>query len=491
MQGDDIFIGQENAEYDMNRKIFSPNNFIKTIRYLKKNGIRHTYYAAKERIEETKKSDYYYKEPSEEALKNQRSESDVYPYLFSIVVPAFETDAAFFREMIESVCRQSYDKWELIIADASRSDTVESVVKQFLEGQEGGRIKYTRLAENNGISGNTNAGIALAAGDYIALLDHDDFLAPDALYHMAAALHNARGRGAEPVLLYTDEDKYDNSAGYYITPHRKTDFNFDLLLSNNYICHFMAVEAKLLKELGLRTEYDGAQDYDLVLRIVGKLCEHAPVQELSKRIVHIPKILYHWRCHNDSTAGNTGSKSYAYEAGKAALEAFCADREWQVQVNHSLHLGFYDITYVPDILTVRKDVGIVGGRILDGRKCICGGAMESDGSCMYEGLYREYSGGDTHRAVLKQDAAAADIRCMQIRPELREEFEHITGLHYAERAIHCKKGRSADQIRIADVSGLNCDESGYRKLAMELGRAVHKRGYLVLWDPKIEINIGG
>lgn len=475
----------------MRNKIFGVNNFIKTIRYLKKNGIRHTYYAAKERIEEARKSDYYYRDPSEETLKMQRSESERYSVLFSIVVPAFETEESFLRKMIESVCRQSYDKWELIIVDASESDTVEEVVKQVLQEPISERIKYTRLAENRGISGNTNAGIAMAAGDYIALLDHDDFLAPDALYHMAAALHGAGQQGTKPVLLYTDEDKYDNNTCYHMTPHRKGKFNLDLILSNNYICHFMAVEAKMLKKLKLREEYDGAQDYDLVLRIVGELWDSKSGRELAEQIVHIPRILYHWRCHDGSTANNTGSKSYAYEAGKSALEAFCADRGWHVQVEHSLHLGFYDITYVPDILTVREDVGIVGGRILDGRKRICGGAMESDGSCMYEGLYREYSGGETHRAALKQDVAAADIRCMQIRPELWDEFEHITGLSYGERTIRCAVGRANTQIRIADVSGLTCDESGYRKLGTELGRAASDRGYLVLWDPKIEINIEG
>lgn len=473
----------------MGSKIFGVNNFIKTFRYLRKNGIRHTYYAARERVEEARSFDYYYKAPSQEALSTQRMKSAEYSDLFSIVVPAYETDETFLREMIESVCRQSYDKWELIIADASKSDTVEKVVRQISTDHGSRQIKYTRLTENRGISGNTNAGIALAAGDYIALLDHDDFLSPDALYHMAEALHNIRQRGTEPILLYTDEDKYDNSTGYYIMPHRKTEFNLDLILSNNYICHFTAVRADTLKRLGLRSDFDGAQDYDLLLRIVGELYGSLSVKRMEELIVHIPKILYHWRCHDGSTADNTGSKSYAYEAGRAALEAFCVERGWQTQVKHSLHLGFYDITYVPDILSVRKDVGIVGGRILDGRKRICGGAMESGGECMYEGLHREYSGGSTHRAALKQDVAAVDIRCMQIRREMQEEFEHITGLPYAERTIICGRGDSKRRIRIADVSGLKCDEAGYRKLGTELGKAVGERGYRVLWDPKVEINI--
>lgn len=473
----------------MGNGILKVNNLIKTIRYVKKNGVRHAYYAAKERIEEQRRDDYYYKEPSAEELENQRRESTDYPYRFSIVVPAYETEERFLRKMIDSVCRQSYVNWELIIADAGSSDTVERVVREVAEESADKRIRYERLAENKGISGNTNAGIALASGDYIALLDHDDFLAPDALYCMASELHKAGQQGVDPVLLYTDEDKYDDNGCFYISPHRKKEFNLDLILSNNYVCHFMAIEANLLKNLELRGEFDGAQDYDLVLRVVGELYKTTPVCELSKRVIHIPKILYHWCCHINSTADNTASKSYAYDAGKAALEEFCTRQGWRTEVKHSLHLGFYDITYLPDILTVRDDVGIVGGRILDNRSRICGGAMESDGSCMYEGLHKEYSGGSTHRAVLKQDVAAVDIRCMQVRPELRSEFEHIIGLPYRERIIHCKVGGANREIRIADTSDFSCDEAGYRKLSMELGRAAKERGYCVLWDPSISIVI--
>ena len=475
--------------FGMGNKYFKWNNLIKTVRYLKKNGIRHTYYAAKERMEEERRSDYCYKEPSEERLAAQRKKSASYSCVISIVVPAYETEEQFLREMIDSVRRQSYGKWELIIVDASDSDLVEQVVKEVSAGTCDGRIKYTRLAENKGISENTNAGIALASGDYIALLDHDDFLAPDALYHMAAAAHHAGLQDRNPVLFYTDEDKYDDNTHTYLTPHIKEKFNFDLILSNNYICHFMAVEANLLKMLGLRGEYDGAQDYDLVLRIVGKLCESMPVHQAAEQVVHIPRVLYHWRCHTGSTADNTASKTYAYEAGKAALEKFCAERGWHVKVEHSLHLGFYEITYLPDILNVREDVGIVGGKILDDRSRIRGGAMDGSGNCMYEGLHKEYSGGSTHRASLKQDVTATDIRCVQVRPELREAFEQITGLPYEERTVHCKTGGIKQQIRIADVSGLSCDEAGYRKLSMELGQAAIKRGYHVLWDPRMTIVI--
>lgn len=478
-------------------KILKMSNVRKTVNYLKKNGIRHAYYAARERIEEERKDNYIYQEPSAELLKKQREETKDYPYLFSIVVPAYETKEEFLREMIDSVRRQSYRKWELIIVDAGSSETVERVVQEMMKETGDARMKYRHVTENKGISGNTNAGIDLAAGDYIALLDHDDLITPDALYYMARKIREAEEGNVAPALLYSDEDKYDQKERRYLSPHEKQEFNLDLILSNNYICHFMAVKANLIKHLKLRTEYDGAQDYDLVLRVVDSLCREAAKENREEwrdpgqwqdAIVHIPRVLYHWRCHEDSTAENTASKTYAYEAGRAALKDFCARQGWNVTVEHSLHLGFYDISYVPDILTVRKDVGIVGGRILDGHHRICAGAYDDQGMCLFEGLHKEYSGGATHRAVLKQDCAAVDIRCMQLREELQPVFTQITGLPYQERKLRVKMGHEVQDVRIADVSGLGCDEAGYRKLSMELGRAAVKMGYLVLWNPALALD---
>jgi glycosyltransferase involved in cell wall biosynthesis len=482
-------------------KILKLSNVRKTIHYLKKNGIVNTYYAAKERMEEEKRDIYVYRAPSQEELKQQKRESERYPYLFSIVVPAYETKEEYLREMIESVLRQSYPKWELIIADASGSDTVEKAVRDAaacdpaaasgMRRASGAdiqpafspdsRIRYQHLPENLGISGNTNAGIELAEGDYIALLDHDDFITPDTLYWMAREIADAEADGIKPALLYSDEDKYDEKEKRFVSPHIKYKFNFDLILSNNYICHFMAVEARLMKRLKLRSEYDGAQDYDLVLRVVDRLRHGTGYTAIR----HIPRVLYHWRCHADSTAENTASKAYAYEAGKNALFDFCVQQGWHVNVEHSLHLGFYDISYVPDIMTVRQDIGIVGGRILDGHRRICGGAYDRRGNCLYEGLFWKYSGGFTHRAGLKQDCAAVDVRCMQIQPRLRAAYTQITGLPYRERTIRIRTPRGTENMDIVDVSGLSCDEAGYRKLSMELGRVAEHMKYHVLFNPEI------
>ncbi|MDE5938157.1 MAG: glycosyltransferase [Lachnospiraceae bacterium] len=473
----------------MGNRILRVDNVRKTVNYLKKNGLAGTFYAAAERVQEEKKADYRYRAPDAETLERQRQETADYPYLFSIVTPAYETKEAHLREMLASVQAQSYSRWELVIVDASAGDAVERTVRQVIHETGDLRIRYSRLAENKGIAENTNAGIALAGGDYIVLLDHDDFITPDALYEMACCVHRGRQEGCDPALLYSDEDKYDEGAQTFVFPNKKKKFNLDLILSNNYICHFMAVEAGLMKRLKLREDYDGAQDYDLVLRVVGSLWPDDVLAPETARIRHIPKVLYHWRSHRDSTALNTGSKTYAYEAGRRALADFCTGRGFRVQVEHSLHLGFYRIAYEPDLLGARRDVGMVGGRILDGKGRIFAGGYDEKGHCLYEGLPARFTGGSTHLAVLRQDCAAADIRCMRLRKELQPLFTEITGLPYREKSLLVKAGRKKQEIRIANVAGLSCDEAGYRKLSMALGEAVRREGYLVVWDPGITIQI--
>lgn len=473
----------------MGNRILRIDNVRKTVNYLKKNGLAGTFYAAAERVQEEKRADYSYRVPDAETLSKQRQETADYPYLFSIVVPAYETKETYLREMIASVQAQSFARWELVIVDASADDAVERTVRRMIHETGDLRIRYSRLSENKGIAENTNVGIDLAGGDYIALLDHDDFITPDALYEMAVSIHQGRQEGCPPILLYSDEDKYDEGSKTFVFPNKKKKFNLDLILSNNYICHFMAVEAGLMKRLKLRADYDGAQDYDLTLRVVDSLWEEDALAPRAERICHIPKVLYHWRSHRDSTALNTGSKTYAYEAGRRALADFCTGRGFRVQVEHSLHLGFYRIVYEPDLLGARRDVGMMGGRILDGRGRLFAGGYDEAGRCLYEGLPAHFTGGSTHLAVLRQDCAAVDIRCMRLREELQPLFSEITGLPYREKCFLVKEGREKQEIRLADVSGLTCDEEGYRKLSMALGEAVRKEGYLVVWDPGITIRM--
>lgn len=495
----------------MGKRIINRANVTKTIRYLQKNGIKHAFYAAKERLEESGKNEYCYISPDQETLGIQRKSSGQFPYRFSIVVPAYETKEEYLREMLDSVMKQSYDNWELLIVDAGQSDCVRRVTEEYKAAMQAeekqeteeqvyakftGRqeLKYIKLSENKGISENTNVGIEAAAGDYIGLLDHDDLLAPDALYEMALCLESAeRERKAiksSPVILYSDEDKYENNIrivngssyadSIFTDPNIKKEFNLDLIFSNNYICHFMMVKAEEMKKLLLRQEYDGAQDYDLVLRVVGSLLNNSVnVTDIDKYILHVPKVLYHWRCHENSTAQNTDSKAYAYEAGRRALEDFGKARGWQIRVTHELHLGFYRVEYLPEVFAARSEVGIVGGRILDRHNKIVSGIYNEKGERLYLGLHREYSGGSTHIASLAQDCAAVDIRCLRLRKELQPLFEELLGLPY----------REIGKEKLADVSALSCDEAGYRKLSLALGEVIKSKGYLVLWDPKITVKI--
>jgi glycosyltransferase involved in cell wall biosynthesis len=251
--------------------------------------------------------------PSEEELERQREAEKKFSYrpLISIVVPTYRTQENFLRELIDSVLRQSYSNWELCIADGSGLGAAE--VEHVTQTYEDSRIRYVRLAENGGISRNTNAGFAVAEGTYIGLLDHDDVLAANALYEVVSLL-NERTPSDRPRLFYSDEDKVPADLSYHYEPHFKPDYNEELLNHYNYICHFLVFDRELLDFVeGLDPAYDGAQDYDFVLRCTERLSK--------EQIAHIPKVLYHWRVHETSTAGFSGHKDYAYEAAERAVQA--------------------------------------------------------------------------------------------------------------------------------------------------------------------------
>lgn len=236
-------------------------------------------------------------------LRRQKHAAFAQKPLISIVIPLYCTPLPYLKELLESVRRQSYENWQLCLADGSPDDKA----KEFIEKHYGRekRIVYRKLEENGGISVNTNEAVALAAGEYLMLCDHDDTLEPDALYEIVKAINDT---GAD--VLYTDEDKVSMDGRHYFDPNFKPDFNLFRLRENNYICHIFAVKKSLTDETGLlRSEFDGAQDFDFILRC----CEKA------QKITHIPKVLYHWRCHMDSTAADPSSKAYAYEAGRKAV----------------------------------------------------------------------------------------------------------------------------------------------------------------------------
>ena len=236
-------------------------------------------------------------------LRKQKHTAFVKKPLISIVIPLYCTPLPYLKELLESVRRQSYENWQLCLADGSPDDKA----KEFIEKHYGRekRIIYRKLEQNGGISINTNEAIALAKGEYIMLCDHDDTLEPDALYEIVKVINET-----DADVIYTDEDKVSMDGRHYFDPNFKPDFNLFRLRENNYICHIFVVKKSLTDEIGLlRSEFDGAQDFDFILRC----CEKA------KKITHIPKILYHWRCHMDSTAADPSSKAYAYEAGRKAV----------------------------------------------------------------------------------------------------------------------------------------------------------------------------
>ena len=351
------------------------------------------------------------------------------------------------------------------------------------------RIRYLRLNENAGIAKNTNRGIELAAGRYVGLLDHDDLLTQNALYEMWKAIEDSTARGVEAKLLYSDEDKCDGDAERYFELNNKEDFNLDLLLSNNYICHFMILERELIQTLLLRKEYEGAQDYDLTLRAVEKLAGQ------EEKILHVPKVLYHWRCHASSTAENPQSKLYAYEAGRKALQEFADRQGWRAKAVNTRHLGFYRLKYPGSLFDVRRDVGAVGGPLfacgrlkfhfrfrgnsvyitckpLFRRSRILSGRMKEDGTVYYKGIPKGYSG-YLHRASLPQDAEAVDIRNIRLRKELQTLFLDVIGVPW----------RTVPGEEIFDVSALP-EGTDLRAASLKLGLAVRAAGYRILYLPE-------
>ena len=314
-------------------KRLTPYNIKKGIRYLKHYGVRGFYARLLERFEEREVGyqEWYEKnKPSEEELARQRKKKWKEPVTISVLVPAYRTPEVFLRQMIESVLNQTYPLLELCIADGSGENiSVEKVVKEYQAKDQ--RVRYQRLEKNEGIAGNTNAAIRMATGDYLALFDHDDLLAPNALFEVASTIEKDKAD-----VVYTDEDKVTSDLKEHFQPHFKPDFNPDLLCSNNYICHLFVVKRSLALKLGGQDPaYDGAQDYDFIFRCT----------EEAEKIVHIAKILYHWRVHQASTADNPTSKMYAFDAGKRAIEAHLQRIRAKAEVSHTKDLGFYRVKY--------------------------------------------------------------------------------------------------------------------------------------------------
>lgn len=232
----------------------------------------------------------------------------MYQPLISVIVPAYRTDRIHLREMIESVLEQTYRRFELCIADGSASGEESETARIIRLYYPDPRIRIKVLEENKGISGNTNEAFQMAKGEFIAMLDHDDLLDPDALYETVRALNNDKSLD----FIYSDSDLTDSDTMRFYNPLYKPDWSLHTMYSANYITHFSVIRTSIIKKAGgWNPAMDGAQDWDLFLR----------VSEITDKIYHIPQILYHWRVAESSTARDIGTKPYALDAQIRAIQS--------------------------------------------------------------------------------------------------------------------------------------------------------------------------
>jgi GT2 family glycosyltransferase len=271
--------------------------------------------------------------PSESDLARMRIEGEKLPYqpVISLVVPVYNTPEEYLHLMVDSVMAQTYDTWELCLADdASTAPHVRPFLDRLTRRDE--RVKVAHLPRNQGISAASNAALALATGEFIGLLDHDDVLAPSALFEVVRALNDAPATD----LIYSDEDKVDDTGSARWDPFFKPDWSPDLLLTTNYVCHFGVYRRLLVEAIGgFRPEYDGSQDYDLVLRFT----------ELTDRIVHLPSILYSWRAIPGSAARDVMAKPYAVDAARRAVDDALRRRGVAGRVEPGYSLGQWRVRY--------------------------------------------------------------------------------------------------------------------------------------------------
>ena len=438
----------------------------------------------------------------EEIDEQKNAVFDTNPVI-SIAVPLYRTPEKYLREMIDSVLDQTYGRLELCLADGSMDDSVEPIVKEYMHKDS--RIKYVRLDSNLGISENTNEAIKLATGDYISLLDHDDYLEVDCLYEIVKRINETVAD-----VVYTDEDKCSSDRDKYYDPNFKPDFNKEYLFSCNYITHFFVVKKSIVDKVGmLDSTYDGSQDYDFILRCT---------QEAG-RIEHIAKVLYHWRCHLESTAMNPEAKMYCYEAGRKAIEAALnREGEQDYSVEHMPYLGLYHtirsvkslprihIISIPDnkewiqnnltddsitadyvcldeffktsapeyaeyvlylgvkiseasdkwleLLAAncaRNGIGAVSGRIIgsDGITIHSGLVIQTDGSVrdLYKGEGEEVPGFNG-RNILAQDIDASSPDCLMVRADLVRRFTAPLSNNLTDRSLLLGKSIYDEGLRI-------------------------------------------
>lgn len=285
---------------------------------------------------QTLKNDYHEwmirNEPDKAELERQTQTRFPYEPLISLVTPTYNTPVPVLSDMIESVLQQTYSNWELCIADGgSQERHLKDILKTYTKKDT--RIKAKFLPENRGITGNSNAALCLASGDFIGLLDHDDTVAPFALFELVKSI-NANMEGD---YFYSDEDRLSEDGTVRYGPLFKPDWSPDTLRSTNYPSHFSVFRKALVEEIwGFREEFDGCQNYDLLLRATEK----------ARKIVHIPKILYHWRTYNNSLVWDTISKGCISQTARKALQEHLARIGLFGYVEETELSGYYKVTYI-------------------------------------------------------------------------------------------------------------------------------------------------
>lgn len=542
-------------------------NIKKTINFLKANGFSATVYEIKGRLNGGKK--VYRKEtPDAETLESQRKASKTFPYrpLISILIPLYNSDRKMLEQLLVSIFAQTYDNFEVVLADGSEDEGLGEFIRHLVP--DPGKINYTHLAENGGISKNTNRAIEMAKGDYYAFADHDDLLEPDALYeavkaineHLCVALEReiepkevpeASGQDLTaaspeqmddaadilshlPTVLYTDEDKCDESGKVFYDPAYKPDFDPLYLLSNNYICHLTLIKGDIVKNLMLRPKFDGAQDQDILLRAVMNMCDFSedrgqeststceyeekrgqdPGERfLHRAVLHIPKVLYHWRVAGNSTSGNTSGKRYAYEAGRKAAQEALDKSGIKAESYHTMHVGVYGIDFKEEPLVsggfrnLGYNAGAMGGLVVSGKPTgrIIAGPSDHIGSfkgkstpgtlhCPLIGLPAA-AGGPHNRRFITRGVDFLDIRCIKLSPELYDIFKEVTGMEYTEIPLPFKYDLSMggdglhnkiqEWEKIFDFGKIP-EGTDIEALGRKLCKAVRDEGYSLIYIPEWE-----
>ncbi|MCJ7546567.1 MAG: glycosyltransferase, partial [Deltaproteobacteria bacterium] len=294
-------------------------------------------------------------EPKEKELERQRNHKLKYEPVISVIIPTFNTPKRFLLDAITSVLCQTYSRWELCIADGgSQKQYVKETLKTFSEKDN--RIKVKFLPKNKGIAENSNEALSLATGDLITFLDHDDTLAPFSFFEIIRAIN----LNPDADFIYSDEDKISRT-GKRLDPHFKPDWSPALLRSHNYITHLAVIRKKVIDEVGsFRVGYDGSQDYDLFLRVA----------EITAKIAHVPKVLYHWRMTSRSAASTNNAKPFAYVAEKKAIKDSLKRRKVEAEVDDGITIDFYRVQHklagnptVSIIIATRDSVGAL-------RRCV-------------------------------------------------------------------------------------------------------------------------